>query len=254
MANLPLASSGARRAGARDRLRHGDQLRLHGIRGGSRRRGSSSSPACRPSSSISTPRPRACSRRRERGGRGRWTTLPRPHRREVRRRGHRSRPRPRKRPARVSFIARVLRRDPSTSRVGRDVQAWIPGGRRVSSPSSPSPSVRSSRTARVASVGVGGSISWPAGNRSSADGAVSGRTHARGRARRPVASGPHRLPVEQIDAVLRHERVVDWPAPSRRAHPLHRNRPVNEYLLLRRLLRWPSRGRPAAGCRPRAMW
>jgi hypothetical protein len=54
-----------------------------------------------------------------------------------------------------------------------------------------------------------------------------------------VEWGPHRTPFEQLDAVLRNERVVDWPALRRIAGPLTDNRPVNEYYLLRRLLNWP---------------
>ena len=54
-----------------------------------------------------------------------------------------------------------------------------------------------------------------------------------------VEWGPHPTAVAQLEAVLSHERVVDWAALARRSAPLTDNRPINEYFLLRRLFHWP---------------
>jgi hypothetical protein len=51
-----------------------------------------------------------------------------------------------------------------------------------------------------------------------------------------VEWGPHPTAVEQLDAVLKAEQTIDWPALAGRAAPLTDDRPVNEYFLVRRAL------------------
>lgn len=55
-----------------------------------------------------------------------------------------------------------------------------------------------------------------------------------------VAWGPHRTAASQLDAVLSHEKALDWASLERRAAPLKDDRPINEYFLLRRLFHWPT--------------
>jgi predicted membrane-bound spermidine synthase len=77
-----------------------------------------------------------------------------------------------------------------------------------------------------------------------ADRAIGDRTAAEMAARMPEAArrdlvewGPHPTAVEQLDAVLKAERPIDWTALAARAAPLTDDRPVNEYFLVRRWLR-----------------
>jgi predicted membrane-bound spermidine synthase len=49
-----------------------------------------------------------------------------------------------------------------------------------------------------------------------------------------VEWGPHPTPVEQLDAVIRQEKILDWTAIATKAPPLTDDRPLNEYFLLRR--------------------
>jgi len=49
-----------------------------------------------------------------------------------------------------------------------------------------------------------------------------------------VEWGPHPTAVEQLDAVIRQEKVLDWTAIASKAPPLTDDRPLNEYFLLRR--------------------
>ena len=46
--------------------------------------------------------------------------------------------------------------------------------------------------------------------------------------------GPHPTAVEQLDAVIRQEKILDWTAIASKAPPLTDDRPLNEYFLLRR--------------------
>ena len=50
-----------------------------------------------------------------------------------------------------------------------------------------------------------------------------------------VEWGPHPTAVEQLDAVVREEKVIDWTALAAKAPPLTDDRPLNEYFLVRRL-------------------
>ena len=74
-----------------------------------------------------------------------------------------------------------------------------------------------------------------------ADRPIGERTAAEMAARMPEAArrdlvewGPHPTPEEQLDAVLKSERPIDWTALAERAAPLTDDRPLNEYFLVRR--------------------
>jgi predicted membrane-bound spermidine synthase len=49
-----------------------------------------------------------------------------------------------------------------------------------------------------------------------------------------VEWGPHPTAVEQLDAVVREEKFIDWTALASKASPLTDDRPLNEYFLIRR--------------------
>jgi spermidine synthase len=71
---------------------------------------------------------------------------------------------------------------------------------------------------------------------------IADRTAAEMGARMPEAArrdlvewGPHPTVEEQLDAVLKAEKSIDWAALAGRAAPLADDRPLNEYFLLRRV-------------------